>query len=179
MAEQATRAKQIFTGHYGNYFQMHREGNYEEYKTYEITKEQEAAWYAELIEMNVNRLSIRNWDAVIQLLLVAKNHPDSHILERIIAFASRHVMSSDSIVKLMYAEHIIEIIKLVKSKAEIELLHRAYKTAAQILDDIMSKPLIVDPGHDLQSLGLKDKRSLNQRAGKNIEVIKELLASDH
>ncbi|MDQ8735309.1 hypothetical protein [Paenibacillus sp. LHD-38] len=178
MDQQSTRAKQLFTDHYGNYFQMHREGNYEEYKTYEITKEQEVAWYEELIEKNAGELSFRNWDAAVQLLAIAKNYPDSRILERVIAFAARHVMSSDSIVKLMYAEHIIEIIKLVKSKAEIDMLHRAYKTAAQILDDIMSKPLIIDPGHDLQSLSLKDKKSLNHRAAKNIEVIKELLASD-
>ncbi|MGO4544046.1 hypothetical protein AB4Z29_04545 [Paenibacillus sp. 2TAB23] len=171
-------AKRLFAEYYGNYFQMSRAGYYETYKGYEITKEQETKWYEELIAKNVGELSIRNGDALAELVSIAKNKPDNLILHHVITFADRHVMSSDSIVKLMYAENIIAIVKLVRNDAETELLHRAFKAAADLLDDIMTKPLIVDPGHELQSLGLKDKRGLNLRAAKSIDMIKELLASD-
>ncbi|OMF24860.1 hypothetical protein BK133_22470 [Paenibacillus sp. FSL H8-0548] len=178
MSEGLLRAKELFTPVFGNYFQMHRLGTLEEYKSFDITKDVETAWFDEMIANDVLELSIRNWDAVLHLLSVAKNYPDSKILEQVVAFASRHIMSSDSIVKLMYAENIIEIIKLVKLQSSTELLHQAYKAAAQILDDIILKPLIIDPGHELQLFDLKDKRSLNLRATKGIEAIKELLASD-
>ncbi|WP_155971643.1 hypothetical protein [Paenibacillus sp. Soil522] len=154
---------------------MHRDGKLEEYKSYNISKEEEAGWFEEMIAKYTGELSIRSWDPVIGLLTVAKNYPDSRILDNVITFASRHVMSSDSIVKLMYAENIIAIIKLVSNKCSTEQLHRAYKVTALILEDIISKPLIIDPGHELHEFHLKDKRSLNNRASKSIEVIKEML----
>ncbi|WP_139998661.1 hypothetical protein [Paenibacillus paridis] len=172
------RAKELFTDYFGNYFQMHKNGLLEEYKTYEVTKEAETQWYEEMIANEVKKLSIRNWDAALQCVSISKNYPDSKIVEQIVAFASRHVMSSDSMVKLMYAELIIEIIKLVKAHTATELLHKAYKETAIILEDIISKPLIIDPGHELHVFGLKDKRSLNLRAANSIESIKALLASD-
>lgn len=167
--------KELFTLYFGSYFQMHRDGKLEEYKSYNISKEEEAGWLEELIAKYTGELSIRSWDAVIGLLSVAKNYPDSRILSNVISFASRHVMSSDSIVKLMYAENIIAIIKLVSNKCSTEQLHYAYKVTALILEDIISKPLIIDPGHELHEFQLKDKKSLNNRASKSIEVIKEML----
>lgn len=169
------RAKELFTCYFGNYFQMHLNGKFEEYKSFNISKEEEAEWHEELIAKYAGELSIRSWDAVIGLLSVAKNYPKSRILDHVISFTSRHVMSSDSIVKLMYAENIIEIIKLVSNKCSTEQLHNAYKVTALILEDIISKPLIIDPGHELHEFNLKDKKSLNNRAAKRIEVIREML----
>jgi hypothetical protein len=175
LEQQAQRAKELFTSYFGSYFLMHRDGKYEEYQTYDVTKETETEWLEELIVKYTGELSIRNWDAVIQLWSLAKNFPDSRILDHVIAFTSRHLMSSDSIVKLMYAEHIILIIKLVKDKCSTDQLHNAYKVTALLLEDIISKPLIIDPGHELQDFQIKDKKSLNNRAAKSIELIKEML----
>ncbi|WP_053375884.1 hypothetical protein [Paenibacillus sp. FJAT-27812] len=175
MDQQAQRAKELLTSYYGSYFQMHRDGKYEEYKTYDVAKETETEWLEELIVKFDGELSIRNWDAVIQLWSLANNFPDSRILDHVIAFTDRHLMSSDSIVKLMYAEHIILIIKLVKDKSSTEQLHNAYKVTALLLEDIIAKPLIIDPGHELQHFQIKDKKSLNNRAAKSIELIKEML----
>jgi len=178
MEDTNRRAQQLFNAYYGSYFQMHREGKLEEYKSYEVSKETELEWYDEMIAQNARELSIRNWDAVLQLVSIAKNYPAVIILEHVISFANRHVRSSDSIVKLMYAENMIELIKLVKNNANIELLHQAYKSTATLLDDVISSALIIDPGHDLKSLNVKDKKSLNHRAAKNIDAIKEMLAAD-
>lgn len=175
MDQTLQRAKELFTSYFGSYFQMHRDGKYEEYKTYQVTKETEAEWLEESIAKYTAELSIRNWDAIALLLSIAKNFPDSRILDNVIAFASRHLMSSDSIVKLMYAEHSVAIMKLVKDKCSTEQLHHAYKVTALILEDIISKPLIIDPGHELHDFQIKDKKSLNNRAAKSIELIKEML----
>lgn len=175
MGDTLERAKELFTAYYGSYFQMHRAGHYEEYKTYDITKETEADWITEMIAQRTKELSIRDWNAVLELLSIAKNNGDSRILDNVISFTERHLMSSDSIVKLMYAENIIEIIKSVRDKSSIALLHKSYKVTALLLQDIVAKPLIIDPGHELALFNLRDKKALNQRAQNNIDVIKSFL----
>jgi hypothetical protein len=154
---------------------MHREGNYEEYKSYNITKEMEAGWYKELIDACSDELSIRDWHAVLSLESIAKNYQASIILENVILFVSRHLMGADSIVKLMYAEIVISIIKSTMKVVSKDLFYQACKATFQILEDVISKPLIIDPGHDLHNYQLKDKRSLNNRAKQSIEEIKKLL----
>ncbi|NIK80037.1 hypothetical protein FHS15_005221 [Paenibacillus castaneae] len=175
MEDHNERAKELFAAYYGSYFQMHRAGYYNEYQKYEISKDTEAIWLEEMIVQRTSELSIRSWEAVHQLLSIAKNNPDSRILDAVISFTTRHLMSSDSVVKLMYAENIIEIIKLVKGKCTIEQLHEACKVTALLLEDIIAKPLIIDPGHELILFQIKDKRALNLRAKNNIDLIKGLL----
>lgn len=53
-----------------------------------------------------------------------------------------------------------------------ELLYETLQTTKLILDDIRLNQLILDPGHDLKSYNLKDKKSLNLRANNSIEELK-------
>jgi hypothetical protein len=75
----------------------------------------------------------------------------------------------------MYAEKIIEIIRALKTVISDDELYKAYKVTLGTLEDIISKPLIIDPGHDLKLFDLKDKKSLNNRARKNIDILNDLL----
>ncbi len=172
MDDQLLRAKELFTLHLGSTFQMYREGDLDEYKKFDVQPQMENEWFKELGEKYTKELSIRDWTAVSTLGQLTSNYKDKVILENVIAFVSRHLMSSDSIVKLMYAERIIEIVKKMKKDIGIELVHKAYKATAIILEDIITKPLIIDPGHELANFNLSDKRSLNNRAKKSIEEIK-------
>jgi len=108
------RAKKLFTSYDGSTFHMYREGQLEEYKQYNISKELEVDWFKELIAQYTQELSIKDWNAVFRLDSIASNYQDESILKNVLSFASRNVMSSDSIVKLMYAERIIEIINKTK-----------------------------------------------------------------
>lgn len=166
------RAKELFTAYLGSSLQMHREGDYEEYKTYNVPKEIEVEWFNELIEQFSKDLSIMNWNAASKLEQIARIHLEPRIIDNVTQFAGRHIMSADSMVKLMYAETIIRLTKIFKKAVSKELLYKAYKTAAEILEDIISKPLIIDAGHELQQFNLRDKKSLNNRARMNIEEIK-------
>ncbi|TFE19349.1 hypothetical protein [Cohnella luojiensis] len=172
MDDQLLRAKKMFTSYHGSTFHMYRKGDFEEYKKFDVQKEMEIEWFKEMIDEYTVELSIRDWTAVHNLELIASNYQDKMILENVISFAARHLMSADSIVKLMYAERIIEIINKTKKNISKELLHKSYKTTVIILEDIISKPLIIDPGHELNNYDLVDKRSLNNRAKRSIEVIK-------
>ncbi|WP_372663231.1 hypothetical protein [Cohnella sp.] len=169
------RAKQLFTFYRGSTFHMYREGDYEEYKSYNVSENTEAKWVQEMIDIYTDELSIWGWEAVYCLGSIARDFKDIRILRNVVSFASRHIMSADSIVKLMYAEGILAILKSIKGEITKELLYETLKTTKLILDDIISKPLIIDPGHELESYNLKDKKSLNLRAAKSIEELKSFL----
>jgi hypothetical protein len=173
MDEQLEKAKQLFFSYQGHFFQMNRGGVLEEYKTYNIANEVEAEWYKAMVDQIAGELSIMNWNAVFRMESLAKYYKDSKIIEKVISFVSQHIMGSDSIVKLMYAEKIIEII--LKTVISDDELYKAYKVTLGTLEDIISKPLIIDPGHDLKLFDLKDKKSLNNRARKNIDILNDLL----
>ncbi len=153
---------------------MHRDGVFEEYKTYEIESQIEIDWYNEWIDTCTNHLSIRDWDAITSLELLAKYYQDSRILDNVIAFASRHIMGADSIVKLMYAEKLMDLIKSLKKVVSREKRHAAYQLTYKMLEDIILKPLIIDPGHELDQYHLKDKKSLNSRAKKSMDEIRNV-----
>ncbi|KGE18049.1 hypothetical protein [Paenibacillus wynnii] len=175
MDEQAQGAKELFALYYGSLLHMHREGKSEEYRSYNISKEIEIEWFQEMIEKHSKDLSIRNWDAVASLSSIAKNYQDSSMVEKVASFAARNIMSADSIVKLMFAEGMVEIIRSNKKVLSKELLFKACKGTVEILEGIISLPLVIDPGHELEQFHIKDKRSLNSRAKQGVQAVMDIL----
>lgn len=175
MDEQLQRANELFLVYRGSFFQMNRAGVFEEYKSYSVTKEAEQLWYNELIAALTRELSIMNWDAVSSLESIAKYYPDRTIVENVIHFMSHQISGSDSIVRLIYAETLIKLIKSTEQVLPHEVLVKAYRAAVHTLEDVISKPLVIDPGHELPLFQLKDKRSLNNRAKKSIDELNDYL----
>lgn len=150
---------------------MHREGVYAEYKRWDVPQELEEQWIGERIQQLSSELSIMNWDAVDELALIAKHRTEPSIIMEITAFASRQLKSADSMVRLVYAERLIELIKRYESSLPMDKLRETYQLTMDLLVDVAIKPLVLDPGHELQQYGLKDKRGLNLRVEKNKEEI--------
>lgn len=175
MPEQTQRAKELYTRFLGNFLNMHKEGLLEEYKSFEIPRELELEWLNEIAMEFSKQLSIRDWDTISALTALSRVYQDNWIVENVSAFAARNIRSADSLVRLMYAEHLVEIIRSHKKVITQDLLFQACKVAVQILEDVITQPLIIDPGHELKQLNLKDKRALNSRAQKSLEVVKELI----
>jgi hypothetical protein len=173
--EQGLRAKELFTQYVGSHFHMHREGDLEEYKKYTIAKETEMEWFREMIAKYTAQLSIRDWEAVNRLDSISNMYQDSTLLKNVVAFAARNVLSSDSMVRVMYAEGITRIIRSSKKVIPQDAFHDACKVVVRLLEDVVSGPLVLDPGHELAQLGLTDKKSLNKRAMRGIDEIKALL----
>ncbi|MDQ0113910.1 hypothetical protein [Paenibacillus harenae] len=168
-------AKALFVQYKGNKVAMHRADVLESYKTYDISIEEENEWYAEIIDSLANKLSIMNWEAVTELEALAKYYPSPPILERVVSFADRHISGADSLVRLVYAEKMTELIQTMKRVITTEALHSVSRTAVRIFQDIIAKPLIVDEGHSMQVFQLRDKRSLNNRCKIGLDRIEELL----
>lgn len=164
-------AKDLFVKHYGSAIQMHREGVYADYKRWDVPQELEEQWIGERIQQLSSELSIMNWDAVDELALIAKHRTEPSIIKAITAFASRQLKSADSMVRLVYAERLIELIKRYESSLPMDKLRETYQLTMDLLVDVATKPLVLDPGHELQQYGLKDKRGLNLRVEKNKEEI--------
>lgn len=175
MSDKFQQARELFTRYSGSLVQMHREAALKEYQEYEVPKETEQQWLQELAGDYLQRLSIRDWDAVAGLDTLSKQYRDPVIVEKTASFADRNILSADSIVRLMYAEGLIGIVRSHKPLIARELLFSACRTAVQILEAVIAQPLVIDPGHELQQLGLRDKRTLNSRARKSIEEVEALI----
>jgi hypothetical protein len=175
MTEQTERAKELYIRFLGHFLNMHKEGLLEEYKRCEIPRELELEWLNEIALELSTQLSIRDWDAISALESLSRNYQDSWIVEKVSSFASRNIMSADSLVRMIYAEKLIGIISSHKQVISKDLLYEASKVAVQILEDVISQPLVIDPGHELKELGLKDKRTVNNRAQQSMEQVKVLI----
>ncbi len=175
MNEEFLQARELFVRYSGSLVQMHREGTLKAYQDYNIPKETEQQWLQELAGEYLQRLSIRDWEAVARLETLSKQYQNAVIVDKTASFADRNIMSADSIVRLMYAEGLVGIIRAHKPLISREQLFSASRTAVQILEAVIVQPLVIDPGHELQQLGLRDKRTLNSRAKKSIEEVEKLL----
>ncbi|MGC5773143.1 hypothetical protein [Paenibacillus pabuli] len=150
---------------------MHRGGVYAEYKQWDVPQELEQTWMDERIHQLTSELSIMKWDAVDELTSIARYHANPVIIIAITTFSSRQLTSADSMVRLVYAERLIELIKRYESIIPVDKLRETYQLTMNLLEDVATKPLVLDPGHELQQYGLKDKRGLNLRVEKNKEEI--------
>ncbi|OMD60407.1 hypothetical protein [Paenibacillus odorifer] len=177
MTELTQRAKELYIQFLGHFLNMHKAGVLKEYKSFEIPREVELEWLQEWAMEHVKQLSIRDWDAITILESISRNYQDSWIVEKVVSFASRNIMSADSLVRLIYAEKMLEIIRSHNQVITKELLFQGCKVAVQILEDVISQPLVIDPGHELKEHNLKDKRALNSRAQQGIEEVKVLINS--
>ncbi|OKP75534.1 hypothetical protein A3842_19790 [Paenibacillus sp. P3E] len=169
------QARELFTRYLGNPIQMHREGVLQQYKQYEVDKETEKQWAEDMIAGYLKQLSIRDWEAVDTLETLSRQYPNPEMAEKIVSFASRNLMSTDSIVRLRFSENLVGIIRSHKKVLSREQLFTACRAAAELLQSVTRQPLVVDPGHELEQLGLKDKRGLNSRAKKSMDEVEALL----
>lgn len=175
MSDQLQQARELFVRYLGSNIQMHKEGVLKQYKQFEVARETEMEWFREMIAEYTQQLSIRDWGAVSALEGLSRSYQDPLIVQNIVSFATRSIMSADSPVRMMYAENLVSIIRSNKRVLSREQLFSACRTAVQILEALIAQPLVVDPGHELQQLGLKDKRGLNVRAQKSLAEVEGLL----
>ncbi|MBT2291722.1 hypothetical protein J7E73_21855 [Paenibacillus albidus] len=175
MNENMGSAKVLFNRYLGSKSAMYRGGDYEVYNSCGISDETEQEWFKELIDRTIAELSIRDWGAITSLVMISSVCKDSLSVEKAAAFAARNIKSADSMVRLIFGEQLVELIRANKIVLTRDSLFEASRTALQTLENVIAEPLILDPGHELAQFQVKDKRALNQRAGKSIEALKELI----
>ncbi|WP_159067782.1 hypothetical protein, partial [Paenibacillus ihuae] len=81
MNDEFLQARELFVRYSGSLVQMHREGALKTYQEYNIPKETEQQWLQELTGDYLQRLSIRDWEAVAGLETLSKQYQDPEIVE--------------------------------------------------------------------------------------------------
>ena len=133
------RAKELFFYYCGSFFHMDREGDYQEYIKYKVSKEQEEDWKNELVELKVSQLSFNEITAFSNLAMIASTYYDYRIVERLIAFVRSNINEGDSLIKLIFAEILLNIAcpkELTASKIQVVFM---------LLGSVSNHPVTVSP----------------------------------
>lgn len=166
------RAKEIYVGYNGSSFFMQREGVYDEYKSYNISKEQEIAWKEELIEILYNQLSFEDGYAFYKLAVIAENYHDQSIVEKLITYISNNKTKGDSLIKLIYAE------VLLKIPCPKELAKVKFDVVDNILHIVLDNPITVNSSWLKKGFAdkLPDDAYIKNRLKKDLNCLAEAKA---
>lgn len=170
------RAKELFFRYCGSFFFMDREGDYGEYKMYNISKETELQWIEEMVDGKVKQLSFDNTTVFFNLGLIASNYyTHNNIVEKIVKtllnFVSNNIDSLDSLFKLIYAETLLEIPCFSK-----ELTRAKIEGVMELLQRVLSNPISVNkdwekrlPAEFLGEKAIRDRLNRDLKRAKDIQ----------
>ncbi len=109
MDDKINQARDIYFNNLGSTFFMIRDGVLKEYRSFNISEQQEAEWRQELIaEMSLS-LDNEDFTRLDKLGTIAQYHGDSVILEAIVAYIIKNLHTMDSYAQLIYANHLWEL----------------------------------------------------------------------
>lgn len=131
----------------GSHFFMDREGEYSEYKRFNITHDQEMAWIKEYRSELLAKLASdpTDSDAASEICGTVSNYKDYLSVQRVLDIASGRTAELDSFSKLRYAEEFHRIISN-PTFSGADHIRAALRSAALILlQDLMAEPITVAP----------------------------------
>lgn len=137
------RAKELFFSYYGNEFFMWKDGDLDEYKTYNISKDQELIWRAELIDKLCSELDVKHNSSLNALILIINYFGEYDLLKKVLYFISDNYGEADSFLKFRYAEELFDIIEKSKfhEHAPEDTLLETKKFIIVIINDILSNKI--------------------------------------
>ena len=167
------KAKELYFSYCGSSFYMSREGDYTEYKTYNISKKQELIWKNQLIEKWVNQLSFKDTLAFSRLAMIAENYHDYNVVKRLIGYVSDNIDRGDSLIKLVYAEVLLNIAcpkELIKAKMGV---------VGDLLRSVSDNPITVDSSWTQKGFAdkLPDEDYIKKRLNKDFDRFAKAEAS--
>ncbi|HYF95429.1 MAG TPA: hypothetical protein VD969_24725 [Symbiobacteriaceae bacterium] len=142
-------AKQLFLKYGGSLFQMDREGDYQRYRSFGVTKELELQWLGELRSDLLARLALENDGVKIRLSVGAfvdsiGDLGDCQHVSRLLEIVRSKVGTIDSFSQLMVAEAIARLANSCKVSGEAsDLAAYAVATATEMLERIIQQPVEV------------------------------------
>ncbi len=137
------RAKELFFSYYGNEFFMWKDGDLDEYKSYNISKDQELIWKDELIDKLCSKLDVKHNSSLNGLILIINYFGEYDLLKKVLYFISDNYSEADSFLKLKYAEELFDIIEKSKfhEHAPEDTLLETKKFIIVIINDILSNKI--------------------------------------
>lgn len=137
------RAKELFFSYYGNEFFMWKDGDLDEYRSYNISKDQELLWRYELIDKLCSKLDVKHNSSLNGLILIINYFGEYDLLKKVLYFVSDNYGEADSFLKLRYAEELFDIIEKSKfhEHAPEDTLLETKKFIIVIVNDILSNEI--------------------------------------
>lgn len=170
-------AKEIFMKYGGSHFFMAREGEYELYKSFNISNEQESLWIKEYQKKLLCQLQDEDVASDISHLLVDLcqsiiEYKDIECLTELLAVIKSKKDSVDSFTQIRMAESLLGIVESF-TKRNLEnhhVIQKSKKFALNILKNILKKPITV--GSSYINLGyLQDEiKEYNIKKRVNSEI---------
>ncbi|HCE68987.1 MAG TPA: hypothetical protein DER40_16215 [Geobacter sp.] len=140
-------AKEIFMYYGGSHFFMDREGDYERYKSFYVSQEQERDWYSELQANLLAKLDAdpADTDSFSDFCRTVIQNKDADAL-RLIVLKSKAIHDHiDSFTKLLMAEQFLRVIDGFGMKTTNSDVLQAYDTAIEFLNEVLKQPITVAP----------------------------------
>lgn len=147
-------AKEMFSKYGGIHFFMAREGEYEKYKSFNISKEQELMWIKEIQQKKIFEIKNELLDAekieirFSGLLLSLKVYKSIELFPILFELYKDSKVKLDSFSKMLIAEQLLDAVRsLSKEMKNNELIEEVRIFAVDILKDILDNIILVDPAY--------------------------------
>lgn len=141
------RARELFFSYLGNEFFMWKDGDLDEYKNYNISKDQELLWKEELIRKLCCELEVKHNSSLNGLILIINYFGEYDLLNKVVHFISNNYQEADSFLKLRYAEELFDIIEKseLHEHAPKKALLETKNLIEIIINDILSNKIEIMP----------------------------------
>ena len=172
-------AKEIFMKYGGSHFFMAREGEYELYKSFNISNEQERLWIKEFQKKLLCQLQDEDVASDVSHLLVDLcqsiiEYKDVECLPELLAVIKTKKDRVDSFTQMRMAESLLGIVEsfIKRNLKDHHVIQKSKKFALNILKNILKKPITV--GSSYIKLGyLQDEiKEYNIKERVNSEIKK-------
>lgn len=141
------RAKELFFSYYGNEFFMWKDGELEEYRTHNISKEQELIWKEELVKKLYLDLDVKHNSTLSGLCIIIKYFGDYNLFNRVFNFISNNYQGADSFLKIRYAEDLFDLMENCINFHENcpgELMETTKELTIEILNSVIDSEIIIN-----------------------------------
>lgn len=139
------RAKEIYFNYLGNEFFMWKDGDLEEYRSYNIPKDQELLWRDELTQKLYSEIEVKHDSSLGNLVIIINYFGDYDLLKDVLNFISSNYQEADSFLKLRYAEELFDVMEKSKfhDKVSNEILIETKNLIETIINDILNKKIVI------------------------------------
>lgn len=171
MEEQLSRAEEIYINNLGSAFYMARNGVLEEYRSCQVSGEQEAAWRQELVAQISLSLELDSLKRLSSLSAIFPYHGDSLILEAVILYIMNNLDKMDSYVRLLFANQLWAMAGVASRELPGGVYSQARNMALMIWQNIMTHPVVISPDTVWEAEGdnLSREEYIRQEAQKGLD----------
>jgi hypothetical protein len=154
------RAKEIFFNASCNHFHLDREFDADEYRKFNISREQENLWTREYILHWISQLSVDDLSAIGKL----KSAYAGEALPKLFILATQ----GDSFAKFMYADAIWHLAR--GASISTKMREQAIQKAIDTLQSILKQPISITESHRLEIVNtIRDVKQYDESVGNTPE----------